>query len=129
MTAISPAEINRFKARLLKAGISPKSVHNILGFLGKILNDAIADNYLKHSPMLTVKKPKLWKDKVGRALRPEEIQAILDQCEDGFRLIFMMAVLTGMRRGEIFGLQWKDVDWESNVIHVRRALFWRYGKY
>ncbi len=37
--------------------------------------------------------------------------------------------MTGMRRGELFGLQWEDIDWEKNVIHVKRALYWRYGKY
>jgi integrase len=35
-----------------------------------------------------------------------------------------MAILTGMRRGELLGLQWGDIDWNSNTIFVRRSLYW-----
>jgi integrase len=48
---------------------------------------------------------------------------------EDIRLISMAAVLTGMRRGELFGLRWEDVDFKSDVIHVRQALFWQYGKH
>ena len=42
--------------------------------------------------------------------------------------MFLTALLTGMRRGEMFGLWWEDFDWEQNFIRVRRALYWRDGK-
>ena len=34
-----------------------------------------------------------------------------------------------MRRGELFGLRWEDVNWQHNVIHVRQALYWKYGRH
>ena len=43
------------------------------------------------------------------------------------RTLLLCAVLTGMRRGEVLGLKWEDVDLEGNRIHVRRSL-WR-GKF
>jgi len=39
-----------------------------------------------------------------------------------------MALLTGMRQGEQFGLQWPDIDFENDVIRVRHSLFWNFGK-
>jgi integrase len=42
--------------------------------------------------------------------------------------LFRLALATGMRLGELLGLRWEDVDWETGTIHVRRSLSWpRYG--
>ena len=66
----------------------------------------------------------------GRALRPAEIQALLAAAEDArTRLIVMMAILTGMRRGELFAVRWEDIGFDGNIIRVRQALYWRYGKH
>ena len=128
ITAISSAEINRFIARELKRGLSPKSVRNELNLLSKIFQDAVSDNYLRHSPMEGVRKPKVTKKKHGRALKPEEIQSLLAVLDPKTRLLVLTAILTGMRQGEEFGLFWEDVNWDSNVISVRRELFWDFGK-
>ena len=42
--------------------------------------------------------------------------------------MFLTALLTGMRSGEVFGLWWEDFDWENNVVRVQRAVYWRDGK-
>lgn len=129
MQAISPAEINRFSAKLLQKGLSPKTARNILTMLGEILSKAVAENYLKHSPMMSIAKPRVSKEQKGRALKPDEIQSILQACDDSFRLKFVTAVATGLRRGEQFALDWDHIDFENNVIKVRRALYWKFGKY
>ncbi|MBS1799564.1 MAG: site-specific integrase [Acidobacteria bacterium] len=56
-------------------------------------------------------------------LEPAEIAAILKQLDgvEPVRTAFLIAAVMGMRRGEIFGLQWKDVDLERAVLHVRRS--------
>lgn len=57
-------------------------------------------------------------------LTPAEIRRLLDAAEEPVRILLLCAVLAGMRRGELLGLRWKDVDLDGNRIHVRRAL-WR----
>jgi len=55
-------------------------------------------------------------------LTVDEVSAILVRLTEPSRTITLAAALTGLRRGELFGLQWHDVDFASNVLHVRRSL-------
>jgi integrase len=52
-----------------------------------------------------------------------EINQFLDGVTLKYRTFFMTAVLTGLRRGELLGLQGRDIDWNHNQIHVRRSLW------
>jgi integrase len=56
-------------------------------------------------------------------LEPAEIAAILHKLEgvEPVRTAFLIAAVMGMRRGEIFGLKWADVDFERAVLHIRRS--------
>jgi integrase len=56
-------------------------------------------------------------------LEPGEIMAIMNELAgvDPVRTAFLIAAVMGMRRGEIFGLKWADMDLERAVLHVRRS--------
>lgn len=102
---------------------------NILNLMGKILANGKKDHYLKFNPMLDVDMPSVNKEQKGRALKPDEIQTILKSAEGTDHIAIAAATATGMRRGEQFGLDWENVDFENNVIRIRRALYWKLGKY
>jgi len=126
LTAITPADIDRFAVKLQNAG---KTHGNILRLLGKILKNAIRHQYLRHSPMEGYERPRRSrKQRKGRALNPEEIQSLLEHFKDEVKLIVETAILTGMRQGELFGVHWEDFDWENSLIHVHRSLYWDFGK-
>jgi len=129
MTAISSAEINKFKAGLLSRHLSNQSVRNILHLLSRFFNDALSDNFIKYSPMQGVKKPRVSKEKKGRALALEEINCLLEALDADTYLMVLTALLTGVRESELFGLFWEDFDWDHDVVRVRRQLFWRFGRY
>jgi integrase len=136
MLAITAAEINTFSAKLLqqngtrrKNSLSRKTVRNVLNLLGEIFAKAVAEGYLRHSPMEGVDKPRADKEQKGRALKPDEIQSILRSAEGIDRTMIATAISTGMRRAEQFGLDWSHVDFERDVIKVRRSLYWQFGKY
>src|SRR5262249_34329967 len=136
LVAIDPAGINALTAKLLQGNqqqkrkpLAPKTVENVLILLGKILAKARTEHYLKYSPMDDVEKPAIEKKKKGRALRPDEIQSILAVSRGQLRLAFLTALLTGIRAAELFGLWWEEIDWDQNVVRIRRALYWRDGKY
>ena len=141
MTAITKAEINRLKTDLSRVLNSPK---NVLGQLRKMLSDAVENNYLRISPMEGMKKLGGRIDsegqRRGQALTPDQIYLLLNaskENEEGksqpllnseAKLMIWTAILTGLRQGEEFGLQWPDIDFEANVIRVRQALYWNFGK-
>ncbi|MDM7994330.1 MAG: tyrosine-type recombinase/integrase [Acidobacteriota bacterium] len=127
MASITAADINEMVARVLKKD-SRNTVRNILNLLRKMFSKAVAEGYVKFSPMQGVERPRISRDQKGRALKPEEITALLDHCDDDGQLMILTALLTGMRRGEQFGLGWEHVDFDKNVIKVRRALYWKFGK-
>ena len=131
IAAISSAEINQFKAKLLGRGLSNTTVRNILNLLSRLFNDAIADSYLRHSPMQGVQKPAPPREKAGRALKLPEIRALLNVLEPDpqTHLMVLTALLTGTRRSELFAFFWEDFDWDHNMVKVRRELFWKFGKY
>lgn len=53
---------------------------------------------------------------------PEEIMALLKNLPEPLRTAAELDAFTGLRRGELIGLQWEDVDFENLVIHVRRSV-------
>ena len=84
---------------------------------------AVKWGYIKYSPAEGVERPRVEKEEMD-VLTPEEIRLFLDHVTLKYRTFFLTAILTGLRRGELVGLQGQDIDWNHNQIHVRRSL-WR----
>jgi len=96
-----------------------------------MFNYACRHRWIDYNPaehVERVRDPKLTNETAidGNILTPEEIRKLLDAADDNhYRLITEVAIFTGMRQGEILGLKWGDLDWNSRQIHVRRA--WKEG--
>lgn len=120
---ITTADIQRFVSeKILKNNLNPKTVVNILIPLKEMFKHAVIWGYLKRDPSLHVKRPRV-EHKEMDFLNPEEIRLFLKNVKSKYYALFMTAVMTGMRRGEILALQWGDIDWNSNQISVRRSLY------
>lgn len=103
-------------------GLSLRTVHHHHACLHKALRDAVRAGYLPASPMDGVIPPKPPR-REARCFTPAELQKILAVARrTTYYLPIAIAAYTGMRRGEILGLQWGDVDMERGVIHVQRSL-------
>ncbi len=65
-----------------------------------------------------------------RPLSPEQARRLLEAVRGGDRLeaLYVLAITTGMRQGELLGLKWEDVDLEAGTVQVRRTLSTRVGK-
>jgi integrase len=55
------------------------------------------------------------------------LQANVD-AEPRYYVGFVLAIMTGMRKGEILGLRWSDIDWDNTVLHVNHTLTWFQGQ-
>lgn len=121
---------DRNKQRLDKDGnvqkLSITSVNNVYRLLRKILNKAIAWDYIETNPVLKVTAPGVSK-KEKESYNREELLQILDilKTEDVLiEALFTIAICTGLRKGELVGLHLEDVDFTNNMISVKRSAVW-----
>lgn len=117
---------NRLVANLRQAGHVPKGINMILGVLLTLLNDAVEWQYLARNPLARfrpVKEPELHFDYWSAA----EVQQFLNgSLHDPLAPLFLVAINTGMRRGELCALKWDRVDLVRNQLTISRSLS-RYG--
>jgi len=115
---ITPRMIEKYKAKRL-GKVAPATVNRELACLKHMYTKAIEWGYLKTNP---VKSVKLLKEPPGRLryLRPKEVKKLLDACRGYLRSIVITALNTGMRKGEILALCWKDADLENRKVTVRK---------
>lgn len=121
--------IQKFINSLLESGLSPKSIKNIHGVLHSALQQAIDNGYIRANPADYCKLPKIKKPDI-RPLEPVEIATLLREAEkDAYNNLFVVAMFTGMRQGELLGLSWDCVDFNTGIITVKQQLQCKDGKY
>ncbi len=109
--------------------LSAKTIKNIHGVLHKALHQAVSNNLIRDNPATACVLPKVQKPEI-KPLEPQEIHRILQEAEsDDYRNIFTVALFTGMRQGELLGLSWDCIDFESGVITVKQQHQHKDGKY
>ena len=102
--------------------LKPKSIQNSIRVLSKVFNTAVDWQMLVRSPLIRIKLPRVERHEMD-FLRAEEVQLLLQHAIDQeARCLFLTAVSTGMRQGELLGLQWGDIDFHRSAIKVRRSL-------
>ena len=105
--------------------LSRKTVIHHLNFISDVFGYAIKLNMLNDNPCRNVTVPKGEK-KEKQIYTLEEIAQIFELLDGEdvptkFRVFIKLAVYSGFRRGELLGLEWKDINWEHNLISVRRT--------
>src|ERR1017187_9631302 len=117
---IDTTKIERFKAEKVAAGLSPKSVNLQLGVLSKCLHDAVEWGKLTASPkMRWLRQPRARFDFLSRE---EGRRLVTGMDAYPWRSMVVLSLHTGMRLGELFGLQWDDIDFVAHHLVVRRAI-------
>ena len=128
---IRARHIEQFRADMVAKGKGVRTINKCLTLLGSMFRYAIKRDMMAMNPAGLVNKiptPEGEKnDKLELAiLTPTEINALLTAADDHYRVLLMAAVLTGLRQGELLGLQWSDVDWQARQVYVRRS--WSGGR-
>ncbi len=102
--------------------VKPKTVINEIVPVKEMFKHAVRWGYLKSNPAEGVERPRVEKEEM-EILTPGEIKQFLEHVTLKYRTFFLTAILTGLRRGELLGLQGEDIDWNHNQIHVKRSLW------
>lgn len=105
--------------------LARKTVIHHLSFISDVFSYAVKMDMLTYNPCRKVTVPK-GEAKEKYIYTIEEITRIFELLDGEnvptkFRVFFKLAVYSGYRRGELLGLEWKDVDFENNIISVRRT--------
>lgn len=119
ITKINSMLIERYKRERIEEGAKQSTVNRELSCLRLIFNKAVSWGYLTESPM---KEFKFFSEKdnfMERVLLLEEEKRLLKNCASKpVKDFIVFALNTGMRRGEILSLEWKNVSLEQRVILV-----------
>lgn len=104
-------------------GLSPTTVRQFHNLLHKIFETARKWGLVKHNPVKATDPPKPETSEM-QYLDPDQTRTFIEACEgtDRYGDLCKMAVLTGLRRGELLGLRWKDVDMQNQVASIRQNL-------
>jgi integrase len=127
LQALTPVQLNHLYAHLLergrrkttssgRAGLAPKTVRNVHVMLHRALHDAMRWGYLVRNvaeaadpPAARTPEQKVWS--------PQELGTFLDHVRhDRLYALWLLVATTGMRRGELAGLRWVDIDFEHATV-------------
>jgi integrase len=121
LQAVMPTHLNSLYSDLRAAGRAPKTIRNVHGVVSKALADAerwglVGRNAARLADVPAVARPKL------RVWSPEQTRGFLSAvASDRLFAAWLLAATTGMRRGELLGLRWADVDLDVGVLRVTQA--------
>jgi integrase len=119
--AIRPADVEALLAQMEQDGYAEwtrrhvrKHLRAMFDFARRRLRATGRDNPVDEVPQVKVAR------RTPRFLTPSQVEALL-QAAGEWRLLLLTAVLAGLRKGELCGLRWEDVDLERRVLWVRRS--------
>ncbi|MGI5178690.1 tyrosine-type recombinase/integrase [Dactylosporangium sp. CA-152071] len=125
---LTAATIRKLLAAKLESGLSASSVRHIHGLIRNALGDAEREE-LVHRNVAKIVRPPSMQQVERRALTVEEAKRLLGVMK-GHRLeaLFVTALTVGLRRGELLGLRWADIDFGGGTLTVRQTLMRTNGR-
>jgi integrase len=118
---LTPADVRRLLAER-RDQMSPASLVKLHAVLRNALEDAVRNDLVPRNVAKAVRGSSLER-KERRVLTVKEArQLLVEILKDRLAALFLIALLMGLRRGEVLGLRWSDVHLEARVLYVRRAI-------
>jgi len=98
--------------------------------MGVLFNHAISLEFTDRNPITgpvrgSVVRQNSKRSRVPDVLTIEEMQALLAELGERERTLVFLAMVTGLRMGELAGLKWKDVDFDNLLLHVERSIVYQ----
>lgn len=116
--------LEAYQQELLAEGKAPATINRKMAMLKHLFRKASDWGWVDEGTLRTVRKVRMLKEPAGRLryLTPEEVKRLLQECKNpSLRAVVTIAVNTGMRRGEILGLTWDNVDLRNGYILVHQS--------
>ena len=126
---LTPAHVRGFYREKLDSGLAPATVHKMHVVLHKALDQAVADGLIPRNATSAVKIPRIDREEINPLTAEESNRFIEAARGDRLEALYVLAVHTGLRKGELLALKWNDLDLEAGTLRVRRTLTYAGGKH
>ncbi len=122
LAKVAPAHVHGLLAALERDGVSPRLRQMVRAMLNVAMKHAVRMELLRRNPVAAVDRPRAPRPEI-RALEVEECRRLLASAKgDRLEALYVLALTSGLRQGELLGLRWGDVDLAARAVHVRRTL-------
>ncbi len=119
---LSPQHLQKLYNTKLEEGYAPQTVQHIHRLLHRALNDAVKWNLLARNVCDAVDSPRVPKKEM-KVFTAEQAQQFLECArDDALEALYVVALTTGMRQGELLGLKWSDIDFTCERLQVVRTI-------
>ena len=125
---LESGRVECMESRSKPKGLSVKTLRNINQMISSALNCAVEQRLIPANPTKGCVLPKLERKEMN-ILPPESLGTFFEEARrSGVFELYYIDLATGLRRGELLGLKWSDIDLDKGIIHVRRQVLRQNGK-
>ncbi|MBO8168162.1 MAG: site-specific integrase [Thermoanaerobacteraceae bacterium] len=124
LSELNSDHIQTLYNKLKDDGKAPATIHKIHCIIHSCLEKAVEKRLIAWNPSKATERPSL-KPKEAKVLSEEDMDKflkVINKESDKWRAAFLTLLGTGLRIGELLALEWDDIDFENDLIHVRRTL-------
>lgn len=122
LAKLSAQQVQAFYAQKLEEGLSSTTVRHLHATLHRALESAVRLGLVQRNVTDLVDPPRMLRHDMV-TLTPEQARALMAAAAgDRFEALYLLALTTGMRQGELFALKWSSVDLERATLQVRGTL-------
>jgi integrase len=122
LQAILPVHIRQLYLRMQLEGKGARTIQLVHVTLRCAFAQAVKEGLLGHNPLDAVERPKV-ETKQFQIFTEEQARTFVSAARGHpYETLFYLALTTGMRKGEVLGLMWTDVNWEKATLRVERQL-------
>jgi len=119
---LTKGRIERIESKDQPKGLSAKTVRNINKVISSAMDLAVAQKIIPANPTNACALPKIEHQEM-QTIPAEQLQAFLQEAKaTGVYEMYYIELATGLRRGELLGLKWQDIDWKNGIIKVCRQV-------
>jgi integrase len=119
---LTPQHVQAFYTKKINEGLSAATVASFHNMLHKALDTAVKWNLIARNVCDLVSPPRAKRFEI-QPLTLEQVQKLLGVAQGHYmEALFKLALVTGMRRGELMGLKWQDINFATSTLQVRRIL-------
>ena len=124
MQRLDGSAIDRFYASRRERGLASLTLHHIHSLLRQVLASAVKAKKIARSPIGDIETaPKAKREDKIEVLSEKEIATLLDHLRGHWlHMPTLLAAYTGLRRGEVLGLRWRDIDFTNGTLQVTQAV-------